>query len=277
MNELFRALKGWIWMRLGRTPHAYGYNMARWIAIGNDIATGEKGRYGWNGAGFDERVVEYPWVFDRMRALRNQAERVLDMGSVMNNARVLQWWQANSLPPLSIVTLGYEGHAHVSQNVRYEFADMRRLPYRDEWFDAVLCLSTMEHVGMDNTVYGAAAAAVARSSDPDAETATAMAELRRVTKPGGILLISVPFGKRANRGWFRILDLEDVTRLASVPGWRRQSLRVFRSTKDGWRECDPATAQDAGYNEPTTESSRKTAPAWVAGAEAVALVELARA
>ena len=276
MNELFRALKGWIWERLGRTPHAYGYNMARWREIQRDVGRGDD-RYGYDGAGFDERAVEYPWVFHRMAALRGTAERVLDMGSVMNFPRVLAWWRAAKNPPLSIVTLAYEGHAHVSQDVRYEFGDMRRLPYRDEWFSVVLCLSTMEHVGMDNAGYGAAAAAVAKSVDPASETALAMAELRRVTKPGGSLLISVPFGKRANRGWFRVYDEADMRQLAAVPGWRQASLRVFRSMKDGWREVAPRDAADAGYNEPSEDARVKTAPAWVAGAEAVALLELTRA
>ena len=275
MNEIFRAIKGWIWTRRGRTPHAYGYNMARWREIESDIHRGD-GRYGWSGAGFDERAVEYPWVFHRISALRAGTERVLDMGSVMNFPRVLAWWRAAKNPPLSIVTLAYEGHAHVSQDVRYEFGDMRQLPYRDGWFGVVLCLSTMEHVGMDNTVYGEAAAAVASSRDPGAEAAVAMAELRRVTKFEGTLLISVPFGKRADRGWFRVYDEADISQLANSSGWRRVSLRIFRSTRDGWREVPAAEAADAGYNEPIGGSAKKTAPKWVAGAEAVALLELTR-
>lgn len=275
MNEIFRALKGWLWARLGRTPHGYGYNMARWTDIERDVSRSD-GRYGWHGSGFDERAVEYPWVFHRVAALKASADRVLDMGSVMNFPRVLAWWRAAKHPPLSIVTLAYEGHAHVSQDVRYEFGDMRRLPYRDEWFGVVLCLSTMEHVGMDNAVYGEAAAAVATSRDPNAETAVAMAELRRVTRPGGTIMVSVPFGRRANRGWFRVYDQADIALLAASAGWRQVALRVFRSTKEGWRECAPADASDAGYNEPTGGTATKTAPAWVAGAEAVALLELTR-
>lgn len=257
----------------GRTPHAYGYNPARWAAIARDIAEGTE-RFGWNGAGFDERAVEYPWTFRRLRDLKAvQPARVLDAGSVLNYARVLQWWHAAGNPPVSIVTLAYEGHAHVSQATRYEFGDLRRLPYRDEWFSVVVCLSTLEHVGLDNTGYGAHAE---HSSDPGADSLEAIAELRRVTARGGTLLISVPFGARAHRGWFRVLDEADVRRLAAAPGWTDVCVRYFRSTREGWRECVASDAATAGYNEPIGGPDRHTAPAWVAGAEAVALLEMRR-
>jgi hypothetical protein len=274
INGAFRRLKARVWESAGRKPHAYGYNAARWFAIERDISSGD-GRYGWNGAGFDERAVEYPWVFQRMATLAQQEpRRVLDAGSVLNYPRVLAWWRAARLPPVSIVTLAFEGHAHVSQSVRYEFADLRALPYRDEWFSTVVCLSTIEHVGLDNTGYGAHAE---NSSDPGAEALAAVAELRRVTARNGTLLISVPFGTRSNRGWFRVFDEADVRRLSTAPGWTNSRMRYFRALRDGWRESTAAEAATSGYNEPKGGPELQTAPAWVAGAEAVALLEMTRA
>jgi SAM-dependent methyltransferase len=269
----FRRLKARVWQLRGRVPHAYGYNAARWLAIERDVKSRD-GRYGRDGGGFDERAVEYPWVFHRLSALELSHERVLDAGSVMNYPRVLQWWRDARYPPLSIVTQAYEGHANVSSEIRYEFADLRLLPYRDEWFSAVLCLSTIEHVGLDNTFYGAAAEA---SSDPGADALRAMEELRRVTTRRGRLLLSVPFGARSNRGWFRIFDEADLNRLVAAPGWTDTRARFFQATRDGWRECSATDARTAGYNELSRGLERQTAPAWVAGAEAVALVEMTRA
>ncbi len=97
-----------------------------------------------------------------------------------------------------------------------------------------------------------------------------------MTAPGGTLLASVPFGRRANRGWFRVLDDADVQRLAGAPGWAAVRVRHFRATRDGWRECSSSDAAMAGYNEPHATGDRQTAPPWVAGAEAVALLELTR-
>ena len=270
-----RRIKASLWKRAGRTPGTYGSNAAKWIAIETGITVPPNGKYGWDDAGLDERVVEYPWLFERMRDLVG-ADRVLDAGSVLNHGRILGAWKRARLPAVSIVTLGYEGNAVVSNEVRYEFADLRALPYRDEWFPVVLSLSTLEHVGLDNAIYGAAAGAALKSADPGAGVLQAMAELHRVTRRGGTLLVSVPYGARSNRGWFRVLDADELGRLVGAPGWRNVQTRYFRALREGWRECSAADARDAGYNEPRGRSGTQSAPPWVAAAEAVALVELRR-
>ena len=275
LRQLRRRLKADLWKRQGRAPGGYGASAAKWFAIETAVRSPD-GRYGWDDAGIDERVVEYAWLFDRMRALDATKGRVLDAGSVLNHPPILAAWRAARRSPVSIVTLGYEGHAEVSNDVRYEFADLRRLPYRDAWFTVTLSLSTLEHVGLDNTIYGDAAGSVARASDPTAEAQRAIQELHRVTTPGGTLLLSVPYGTRSNRGWFRILDADDLGRLTTVPEWTNVRARYFRARPEGWRECSAAEAADAGYNEPANRPGQQTAPAHVAAAEAVALVEMTR-
>lgn len=272
IRQLRRALKASAWKRLGSVPNAFGANAAKWIAIERAM-TDRDTRYGWDDAGVDERVVEYAWIFDRVAALRAQGARLLDAGSVLNHAPVLDGWRRAAFPPVSIVTLVHEGHAHVSDAVRYEFADLRQLPYREAWFSTVLCISTIEHVGLDNTIYGAAAEGV---SDPTREAVRSLEELARVTARGGTLLLSVPYGARSNRGWFRILDAADLEPLTRAPGWTNARMRYFRAMREGWRETDAAGAAGAGYNEPPDRPGQHTAPAFVAAAEAVALVEMTR-
>jgi len=273
LKNFRHRLKAAWWRRRGSVPNAAGANAARWLALGRSFHGAPRG-YGFDDPGVDERVVEYAWLFDRMRALASAGGPVLDAGSVLNYHPVLDAWKAAKLPPVSIVTLAYEGHAYPGTDVRYEFADLRRLPYRDEWFSTVLCLSTIEHVGLDNRIYGAAAEG---STDPTREAVRALQELQRVTRRGGTLLLSVPFGRSANRGWFRIFDTRDLEPLLTAPGWETPRVRCFRASPAGWREVPPAEAEDAGYNEPPGRPGQQTAPAWVAAAEAVALVEMRRA
>jgi SAM-dependent methyltransferase len=191
------------------------------------------------GAGFDERAVEYPWLFSR-----RLSGRVLDAGSVLNHRHVLE-----SLLPtiddLTIATLAPEPAAFTELGVSYLYADLRALPLRDDWFDEVVSLSTLEHVGMDNSVYGASGA---RAADARTEAAQALRELLRVVRPGGRIHLSLPFGRREDHGWLRQLDRDDVDDLLAGAGVSRYEETVFLWTPRGWRRSDSRHAADAGYN-----------------------------
>jgi SAM-dependent methyltransferase len=215
------------------------------------------------GAGFDERVVEYPWLFSR-----GLSGKVLDAGSVLNHRHVVE-----SLLPavedLTIVTLAPEPVAFTGLGVSYLYADLRRLPFRDGWFDEVVCLSTLEHVGMDNAIYGVRAP---RAEEPQAEAAAALRELLRVVRPGGRVHLSVPYGRREDHGWLRQFDHEDVVKLLVGSGAGRHEEAVFRYTSRGWLRSTSRRAARARYN-PTDEKARDGAVA----ARAVSCVTLERA
>lgn len=95
------------------------------------------------GRGFDERVVEYGWLISRQ--IRG---RVLDAGSVLNHRHVLERLLP-TIANLTIATLAPEAATFVELGVSYLYGDVRELPFCDGWFDEVICLSTLEHVGMD--------------------------------------------------------------------------------------------------------------------------------
>src|SRR6476469_4384568 len=162
------------WIRNGRAPGTSGYSAARWGAIERGLSERSEQGYGYHDAGLDERVVEYPWALHRLKERWVHGTPILDAGSALNHSPILAYCRSAELRPISIVTLHYEGHAEVSDDVRYEFSDLRRLPYRDEWFSSVVCLSTLEHVGMDNRMYGDTASA---SSDPTPEVEQVLQEL----------------------------------------------------------------------------------------------------
>ena len=191
------------------------------------------------GAGFDERVVEYPWLLSR-----RLSGRVLDAGSVLNHRHLLER-VLPSVDELTIVTLAPEPVAFTELGASYLYGDLRRLPLRDDWFDEVVCLSTLEHVGMDNSVYGADGT---RAAEPAEEAMAALRELLRVVRPGGRVHLSVPFGRREDHGWFRQLDRGDVDRLLAGAGVERHEETVFRHSSRGWRRGGPRRAAGARYD-----------------------------
>jgi SAM-dependent methyltransferase len=191
------------------------------------------------GSGLSERVVEYPWLLGR-----ELGGVVLDAGSTLNHEPVL-----DALLPridrLDIVTLAPEPRAFVERGVSYLWADVRELPLRDAAYDYVVSLSTLEHVGMETSRYGREAE---RGSSPDAELRRAVEELRRVLRPGGVLLASVPFGVREDFGWMRQLDREGVNVILAAFGPAAEtSVDLFAYEPKGWKRATLASAASARY------------------------------
>jgi SAM-dependent methyltransferase len=213
------------------------------------------------GLGLDERVVEYPWVF-----AQQLFGRVLDAGSTFNHAHILDRLLP-SLDALHIVTLAPEEIAFTERGVSYLFADLRELPLRDGLYDAVVSISTLEHVGMDNSSYGAAPG---RSNDPDLELRRALGELRRVACPGGRLLVTVPYGRPDDHGWLRQFDAAAIAGLVKDLGTANAAVRVYAYEPSGWQlsSLDDA-AEMSYYAEP---AAPPPAPDGAVAARAVACI-----
>jgi SAM-dependent methyltransferase len=211
------------------------------------------------GVGLDERVVEYPWLLPRV-----PGGRVLDAGSALNHAHVLERFLPR-LDELHIVTLAPEPYSLDDPRVTYSFADLRDLPYPSASFDAVVSVSTLEHVGMDTRLYGGA---VERADDPDAELRKAVAELLRVLVPGGTLLVTLPYGRREDHGWFRQLDRADLDALFPAGA----TLDVYRYTSRGWQKSSLAEAAGERYHD--HHADRTMPPDGAAAARAVACLRL---
>jgi SAM-dependent methyltransferase len=192
----------------------------------------------WYGIGFDERVIEYPWLLGSL-----PDGHVLDAGSTLNHEHVLERFLARC-DDLHVVTLAPEPESFPELGVVYSYADVRDLPYPDDSFDTVVAASTLEHVGMDTTVYGATGG---RSSEPAAEVDRALSELARVLAPGGTLLVTVPYGRAEDHGWFRQFGRDDVERVVAHHSWRATTVTVYRYSRHGWQLSGLDEAGDEAY------------------------------
>ncbi len=192
----------------------------------------------WYGVGLTERAVEFGWVRHHL-----SGRRVLDAGSALNHEAILD----RILPvvdELTIVTLEPEAHSSPERGVRYLYQDLRHLEIPDGSFDTVVSVSTLEHVGLDNSRFYDSDAP---QGDPDADAQQAMRELRRVAKPGGRLLITVPFGASWRSDWVRVFDAAQLDALIAAAGPAAVDESVFRRYRGGWRRVSRAQAADATY------------------------------
>jgi SAM-dependent methyltransferase len=186
------------------------------------------------GTGMDERAVELPLAFEFLGSDPN--EWVLDAGASLN-LRLVRTLLGATAPRIVHLTQTSDREIPLFDRDRagYVFADIRRLPFQKHWFDRVLCVSTLEHVGMDNTRYGAP-----RERDPEAYLA-ALHELRRVLRPGGTLFLTVPVGVPRSFGWFRIFGPDELRRTLRTLRGFETTVRYF--IYDGrWRDADESMA-----------------------------------
>jgi SAM-dependent methyltransferase len=220
------------------------------------------------GIGLDERCIEYPWFLAKTSSLSRE---VLDAGSTLNNRLLLRHHRMKG-KRLSIITLYPESACFWHLGVSYHFSDLRAMPFRSHWFDEIACLSTLEHVGMDNRLYSKA---LTRCQSKTDDFEKALLEIRRVLKPGGRLLLTLPFGKYQNWGIFQQFDAALLERAAEVfrPSQRLDTFYLYR--RNGWQIAQIQDCENCSYSDfiirlwsPNTKDLKHD-PDYAVGARAV--------
>ena len=147
---------------------------------------------------FSERILENPLV---IRHLPEKKSVVLDVGSRYSQV------------PLEMAALGHkvytldiEDYAFKHKNLTFVKEDIRKTTFKDNFFDVVTIISTLEHVGMGETSYGDLEE---RNGD-----ITAMNEISRILKPNGIVIITIPFGKAKFLPFMRVYDKKRLAKIA---------------------------------------------------------------
>ncbi len=205
------------------------------------------------GAGFDERVVEYPWTVDRLGA----GVRMVDVGSALNHGMLIAASLARYREIVFVNPFRDDGWRSDSTHVRYVRADARA-PALRPGVELVTCISTLEHIGCDNSRYGGPAS---EAGDAAAARRAAMRSLRDLLRPGGRLLLTVPFGRPEDHGWLVQFDAAALADATDAFG-PSASAATFFAYDGGWHRASAAQCADAQYGSRTR------------GASAVACIEL---
>lgn len=154
---------------------------------------------------------EYPWALER--AALDPGARILDVGVGDSIFPVYLAKRGHRITAVDLEFDGSLGRRH-GVDIGYVRADMAALPVRAGSFDAVFCISVIEHL-------------------PETAIPRALEEMRRALTPGGALLLTTDYYEDADAEiWHRspemefrvdwgIFDEERLRRLIlHAPGWR---------------------------------------------------------
>jgi 2-polyprenyl-3-methyl-5-hydroxy-6-metoxy-1,4-benzoquinol methylase len=200
----------------------YGYKGWRardglWINPPLSIAYGENGPVLLE---VNERIVEIPFALAAAMSLP-PGSTIVDLGA------------AESTIALSLASLGYRVTALDVRGYEFDHPNLQvvtedALSWEPQTtFDAITCISTVEHVGLGyygDGEYGNAA---------DREVLTRMREWLR---PDGLLVLTVPFGMGQIAEHQRTYDPDSLDKL--LDGWTVDEQRIFVRVEDAWRESE---------------------------------------
>lgn len=192
------------------------------------------------GVGFDERVVEYPWVFSRLQP----EGLIVDAGSTFNKQRLLD---SDLLRDRRLVIYTLETDwITLTNRVSYLFGDLRDSVLKDDVAGSLVCISTLEHVGFtyEYTRYSQS------NPWPHAEPESfrdAIREFRRLLRPGGQLLLTVPYGRYEDHGWLQQFDAGRLAAIVDEFDGVLKASHFYRYRPAGWQIADAADCAELGY------------------------------
>lgn len=237
-----------------RIPWSPGYSEYKYDFIGKTLNSTalDDFRHGMLPTGYgyrlDERAVEYPWFLSR---LRDDEITILDAGSVLNFPQILVSEKLKKRR-LYICTLHYEGTYPTTSSPSYIYEDLRNTCFKEGFFDAICSLSTIEHIGMDNTML--------YTNDPNKRENNRTAyidylkECSRILKINGTLYLSMPYGKHADFGWFQIFNREMVQTVIDTFKPSSHAVTYFKYTNDQWMFSTEADCREGNYFDVNTNA-----------------------
>ncbi len=223
------------------------------------------------GMRLDERVVECPWAISRVQQGQGL---LLDAGSVLNAPMFLD---APELSQQKIIIYSLEmDSVRLDPRLSYLHGDFREPVLRDGIFDAIVCISTLEHIGMwpiPKPPYEI----TLKLPQPEKDLFAYRGVLKTfhdLLKPGGRLLLTVPYGKAEDQDWLQIFGAKQIEDVKQSFGGECLSETYYRHAADGWDTATPEECAELEYF--NIVRTPEFGPDFAAAARAVACLELAR-
>jgi len=163
----------------------------------------------------NERTIEYLWI---LRNLDKNKKKVLDIGC------------SGSFLSYELIARGYDtfgidiqGYYEKPLEMKFYLSDIRSLPFENDFFDQIILVSTLEHIG------------IGTFGDPQYENGDliALKEIKRLLTPTGKVFITVPYAEKSSITWHRFYDNQRLQKFTEN-GLIILKEEYFRCIKNRW-------------------------------------------
>lgn len=161
-----------------------------------------------------ERIVEIPLI---LRSIPRKKSKILDIGC------------RYSLLPIQLSSMGHKVYGidiypyqRKHPNLHFLKGDFLEAHLKNNFFDVVISLSTIEHIGL-----GFYKEKLNNEGDRDA-----VEKVKRILKPKGTFLLTVPFGKPTDSNWYRVYNRKRIVNL--LEGFKIFAWEVFAERQGNW-------------------------------------------
>ncbi len=173
-----------------------------------------------------ERVVEVPLILSSIP--KNKSLKILDIGC------------RYSILAIQLASLGHKvdgidinSYNLKHPNFNFKRQDIIKSGFKENTFDIVISLSTLEHIGLGR--YG-------DQLDKEADTKV-VKEVSRILSSNGRLLLTVPFGNKGVTPWYRVYDFPSIEKLLKDNGFKIDGMKFYREQEKGY--WIPTTLEEA--------------------------------
>ena len=97
-------------------------------------------------------------------------------------------------------------------------------------------------------------------------------EFKRLVKPGGKVLITVPYGRYENHGWLQQFDKHKIETVVQVFGGSYATVSYYIYSSDGWQIGTANACINCSYFD--IHNRRDYEPDYVAAARSIACIEM---
>lgn len=175
-----------------------------------------------------EREVEIPFMLDNMP---EPPKRILDVSCCYTHS--LSIFEKLGFDIYGIDLLPYKHKKFIK-------ADARNIPFKDNYFDVVTCISAMEHFGLVQTPYK-----TDKVEDKIADI-KAILEMKRILKPNGLLILTLPYGKLSFdlKTWIKEYDKKAIDKLINISELKLVKVQYGIEKNDEWVITNEETASE---------------------------------